>query len=273
MSVSKNSRCVAGGVVAACLESSLTLYALAMDAGSLPDAPRVLVTGGGRGIGRAIALRFARAGARVAVAARTRFEVEQVSREIDSAGGRGLAVAMDVTDLAQVEEGLHQTLEFGDGGLDVLVNNAGVFDIHPIDEISPATWYRTLAVNLTGPFHVTLLALKGLEASPRAHVFNISSIAGKQAFPGNLAYCTTKFGLRGFSDALRLDLAGRGIRVSTVYPGATDTTIFDGVPGDWDRASMNRPEDVAEVLWSAWRAPADQPVDDLDVPPRTLTDG
>lgn len=228
---------------------------------------RVLVTGGGRGIGRAIALRFARAGARVAVAARTLVEIEIVRREVEAAGGQGLAVPMDVTDLASVEEGVHRTLEFGEGVLDVLVNNAGVFAIHPFEELSPATWYRMLAVNLNGPFHVTLMALKGLEASPRAHVFNVSSVAGKQAFPGNAAYCTTKYGLRGFSDGLRLDLAERGIRVSTVYPGATDTTIFDGVPGDWDRSRMNRPEDVAEVVWAAWRAPVEQPVDDLDVPP------
>lgn len=228
---------------------------------------RVLVTGGGRGIGRAIALRFGRAGARVAVAARTVAEIEVVRREIDATGGRGLAVPMDVTDLASVEEGVHRVLEFGDGGLDVLVNNAGVFAIHPFDQLSPATWYRMIAVNLNGPFHVTLVALKGLETSPRAHVFNVSSVAGKQAFPGNAAYCTTKYGLRGFSDGLRLDLAGRGIRVSTVYPGATDTTIFDDVPGDWDRSRMNRPEGVAEVVWAAWRAPVGHPIDDLDVPP------
>ena len=79
-------------------------------------------------------------------------------------------------------------------------------------------------------------------------IVNISSTAGRRPFEGCTSYCTTKYGLRGFSDALRLDLAEHGIRVSTVYPGATDTTIFDGVPGDWDPASMNAPEDAAEVV-------------------------
>ena len=231
--------------------------------------PKVLVTGGGRGIGRAIALRFASVGAQVVVAARTRHELDSVAAEVDAAGGRGHAAEMDVADLASVEAGMADALEFTGGTLDVLVNNAGVFSIHPFRELSPATWHRHVAVNLNGPFHVTLLALKALEQSEHAHVFNVSSIAGRQAFPGNTAYCTTKYGLRGFSDALRLDLEELGARVSTVYPQGTDTSIFDDVPGDWDRAAMNRPEDVAAVVFEAWSAPADTPasaIDDLSVP-------
>src|SRR5262245_53832269 len=101
--------------------------------------PAILVTGGGRGIGRAIALRFARAGALVAVAARTRREIDAVALEVERAGGAGLAVEMDVTDLDSVQRGVGQTLEASDGVLDVLVNNAGVFAIHPFPELSPAT--------------------------------------------------------------------------------------------------------------------------------------
>ncbi len=228
---------------------------------------RILVTGGGRGIGRAIALRFATEGARVVVAARTQSELAAVAAEAEARGARGLALSMDVTDLASVEGAVARALDFTEGVLDVLVNNAGVFDIRPFGALSPATWYRHVAVNLHGPFHVTWLTLKGLERSARAHVFNISSIAGLRGFPGNTAYCATKYGLRGFGDALRLDLAESGIRVSTVYPGGTDTRIFDGVPGEWDRSRMNRPEDVAEVLWSAYATPATVCVDDLQVPP------
>jgi len=233
-------------------------------------SPSVLVTGGGRGIGRAIALRFAREGALVAVAARTRREIESVAAEAERLGGSGLELEMDVTDLDSVERGVARMLERTGGALDVLVNNAGVFSIHPFPELSPAAWYRTLATNLNGPFHVTLVSLRGLERSSRAHVFNVSSIAGRQAFPGNVAYCTSKYGLRGFSDALRMDLAARHIRVSTVYPSATDTSIFDGVPGEWDRARMYRPEDVAEVVWRAYGSEASENVDELVFPPRGL---
>jgi NADP-dependent 3-hydroxy acid dehydrogenase YdfG len=228
---------------------------------------RVLVTGGGRGIGRAIALRFAREGARVAVAARTSSELDKVVAEIDRAGGKGRAQQVNVADHGSVEAAVYRAVEFTGGALDVLVNNAGVFDIKPFDKLDLATWKRHIEVNLNGPFFVTSEALDALLESERAHVFNVSSVAGKRAFPAEVAYCTTKYGLRGFSDALREDLRSKKIRVSTVYPGATDTTIFKNVPGNWDRSQMNKPEDVAEVIWKAYNAPDGTNIDDLDVPP------
>lgn len=227
----------------------------------------VLVTGGGRGIGRAIALRFARAGAKVVVAARTSTELDEVVAEIARAGGEGLAAQMNVRDHGSVEAAVWRAAEFTGGVLDVLVNNAGVFDVKPFPELDRETWVRTVEVNLSGPYYVTAEALEALEESERGHVFNIASIAAKRGFAGNVAYCATKYGLRGLSDALREDLRGQGIRVSTVYPSATDTSIFEGVPGDWDRAKMNSPEQVAEVVWCAYNAPPDVDVDELDVPP------
>jgi NADP-dependent 3-hydroxy acid dehydrogenase YdfG len=239
---------------------------------TMPPAPskqlRVLVTGGGRGIGRAIALRFAKEGARVAVAARTSSELDKVVAEINQAGGLGRAQQVNVADHGSVEAAVYRAVEFTGGALDVLVNNAGVFDIKPFEQLDLATWRRHVEVNLNGPFFVTSEALDALVEGDRAHVFNVSSIAGKRAFPGEVAYCTTKYGLRGFSDALREDLRSKNIRVSTIYPGATDTTIFKNVPGNWDRSKMNKPEDVAEVVWSAYNAPEGTDVSDLDVPPR-----
>ena len=137
----------------------------------------------------------------------------------------------------------------------------------PFSELDLATWRKNVEVHLDGTFYVTKECLDARLESGRGHVVNMASVAARQAFAGNVAYCATKFGLRGFSDALRLDLAPKGIRVTTVYPGPTDTTIFEGVPGDWDPASMNRPEDVAEVVWQAWSAPPDADVADLDGPP------
>ncbi|MCE9595530.1 MAG: SDR family oxidoreductase [Planctomycetes bacterium] len=231
-------------------------------------APRVLVTGGGRGIGRAIALRFAKEGSRVVVAARSSPELDAVAEEIEKAGGKGRASQVDVREHGSVEGAVWRAIEFLDGSIDVLVNNAGVFEIKPFEKLDVATWKRNMEVNLDGPFYVTMEALEALQRSGQAHIFNIASRAAKQGFPGNVAYCASKYGLRGFSDALRLDLAKDKIRVSTVYPGQTDTTIFDKVPGTWDRAKMNKPEDVAEVVWKAWKSPRDVNVDDLDVAPR-----
>jgi NAD(P)-dependent dehydrogenase (short-subunit alcohol dehydrogenase family) len=123
-----------------------------------------------------------------------------------------------------------------------------------------------MEVNVYGAFFVTSEALDALCESPRAHIFNIASKAAKQGFPGNVAYCASKYALRGFGDALRLDLAPKGIRVSTVYPGQTNTPIWDKVPGNWDRSKMKKPEDVAEVIWKAYHAPAGADVADLDIP-------
>ncbi len=226
---------------------------------------RVIVTGGSQGIGRAIALAFARRGARVAIAARSGDNLDSVVLEIDRLGGKGCPLQMDVTEEGGIEGAIYRGVEHCDGVIDVLVNNAGIFDVQPFEDQSVAGWRRMLDVNLTGPFLVTRETIDALKASPRAHIFNIASVAAQRGFAGGSAYCASKYGLRGFSDALRIDLAPRKIRVSTIYPGPTDTAIFDRVPGNWDRSKMIKPEAVAEVVLNAYDAPADRNVDDINV--------
>jgi NAD(P)-dependent dehydrogenase (short-subunit alcohol dehydrogenase family) len=229
---------------------------------------RVFVTGGGRGIGRAIALRFAREGAKVCIAARTSAELDRVVEEINRAGGQGSPSQMNLIDYGTVEAGVYRAVEFLGGTIDVLVNNAGDFEMRPFEKMTPPVWERMLDINLNAHFYVTLESLEALRKSQHPHVFNIASIAAKQGFADCTAYCAAKWGLRGFSEGLRAEFGSTGMRVTTVYPGPTDTAIFDGVPGDWDRAKMNQPEDVAEVVFQAWKAPAGSVVDDVDVPPR-----
>ncbi len=231
-------------------------------------APYVLVTGATRGIGRAIAHRFAAEGAHVSVASRDATAVDQVVSEIEAKGGKALPVQLNVRDHGSVESAIWRAIEWGDGRLDVLVNNAGVFDVCEFAKIDRAEWARHIETNLTGAFYVTQECLGGLEAAERGTIINIASVAARQGFAGNVHYCASKYGLKGFGDALRVELADKGIRVSTVYPGATDTTIFDNVAGEWDRARMHRPEDVADVVWRVWAAAPGENVDDVDVPPR-----
>lgn len=226
----------------------------------------VIVTGGSQGIGRAIALAFARRKARVCVAARSGDRLDEVVAEIDALGGSGCPLQMDVTEDGAIEGAIYRGVEHLDGVIDVLVNNAGIFDSRPFEQVTPAQWRRMIDVNLTGAFLVTRESIDGLKASKRGHVFNVSSLAGRQGYAGSTAYCASKFGLRGFSDALRIDLAAAKIRVSTVYPGATDTKIFDGVPGDWDRSKMGKPETVAQVVLDAYDAADGVDVADLIVP-------
>ena len=230
-----------------------------------PPAPVVLVTGAGRGIGRAIALRFAAAGATVVAAARTRSEIEETAALVETAGGRGIPVTMDVTDRDSVDLGIRQALAETGGRLDVLVNNAGAFAVVPFEELSVEVWRRLMAVNLDGVFHVTQAALPALFASPGARLVNIASVAAREPFEGSSAYCATKYGLRGLTDVLRLELAPKGVRVTCVYPGATDTTIFDDTALEFDPEELARPEEVAEVVYGACTAPDGAEVDDVDV--------
>lgn len=233
------------------------------------NPPRVLVTGGGRGIGRAIALRFARAGSRVVVAARTSTELDAVAAEIDAAGGKGLAAQLNVRDQGSVTAAMWRVVEFTHGALDLLVNNAGIFEIKRFDDTDADSWNRMLEVNLSGAFYVTHEALDALEEGDRPHIVNIASIAARQGFEGNVAYCASKYGLRGFGDALRVELAPLGVRVTTLYPGNVDTDIWKRVPGNWDRSKMAKPEVVAEAVWNAYHAPDGADVADLDVPGAT----
>ena len=228
----------------------------------MTSPPRVLITGGGRGIGRAIALRFAREGSMVTVAARSSDQLDAVAKEIDQAGGKGLAANMNVADHGSVEAAVWRAVQFMNNGIDLLINNAGVFQVAPIDKVKPADWNFVLETNLTGPYLVTFESLDYLTESERPQIINIASTAAKQGFAGSTAYCASKYGLRGFSDALREDLRESGIRVTTVFPPATDTTIFDNVEGEWDRSTMKQPEEIAEAVYKAWAA--EESVDEVD---------
>ena len=220
------------------------------------SARRVLLTGAGRGIGRAVALAFAREGAALALLARSRDELEAVAEEVHELGGAAHVLTVDLASASAITAACEEALAALGGGLDVLVNNAGIFDVCPIEQLTLELWERFLAINLTAPMLVTQASLLGLAVGREPVAIFIASIAAETGFPGNTAYCASKYGLRGFADALREELAPRGIAVRSVYPRGTDTTIFDAVEGDWDRASMDLPESVAELVLLASRAGA-----------------
>lgn len=231
-----------------------------------PLAGRVaLVTGASRGLGRALATAFANAGAAVVLAARDGASVVSAARALSGSGQRALGVACDVRDVAQVRS-MVDTAVRECGGIDILVNNAGTFQVAAIADTDETTWDAILGTNLKGAYLVTRAALPHVVAR-RGHVLNMVSVAGRAAYRLNGAYCASKWGLLGFTNVLREELRSTGVRVTAVLPGATDTSIWDGVPGNWDRSRMMRPETVARCVVEACCLPPEASLDELVLAP------
>jgi NAD(P)-dependent dehydrogenase (short-subunit alcohol dehydrogenase family) len=185
---------------------------------------RAIVTGGGRGIGRGIALRFAREGAAVLVAARTAAEIAAVAEEIHAAGGRAASVAADVALPAECERVYRAAIEQF-GRVDILVNNAGVLGpVSAVEEITPEEWDATMAANLTSAFLLSRLVLPGMQERGRGAILNISSVAAKMAFGLNSAYAASKAGLLALTRALAAENGRKGIRVNALCPGPVPET-------------------------------------------------
>jgi len=206
-----------------------------------------LVTGGGSGIGLAIAEKLSRNGFRTLITGRDPAKLQHAASLLQKKGGTVRFQVCDVSDPRAVDS-LFQSEELKE--LHVLVNNAGVTAFASLDETSLEDWNRILSINLTGPFLVTQKALPRL-IKTRGHIFNIVSVAGKRGFPKAGAYCASKFGLYGLNEVLREEMRAKGVKVTAILPGATDTPIFDGAEGDWDRSKMVRPSDIADSLWLA----------------------
>ena len=199
-----------------------------------------LVTGASSGIGEATALALAAEGAAVAVAARRKDRLDDLAARIEAAGGRALVLEADVTDQAQAEDAVAQTVAQL-GRLDTLVNNAGVMLLGPVEGAPVEEWQRMVDLNVSGLLYCTHAALPHLlqaaQDGPRqvADVVNISSVAGRQARQGSGVYNLTKFGVGAFSESLRQEVTQRHVRVSLVEPGAVATEL----------AGHNRPEVLA----------------------------
>ncbi|HEX6183686.1 MAG TPA: SDR family NAD(P)-dependent oxidoreductase [Pyrinomonadaceae bacterium] len=185
------------------------------------------ITGGGRGIGRAVALLFAREGARVFVVARTATEVERVASEARAEFGDGAAAhaVCDVADAASVARAFASAAEFFGRGADVLVNNAGVADSSKFAGTSDEFWRRHLDVNLSGTFYCMREALPAMVARGWGRVINVASIAGKTGAPYIAAYAASKHGVLGLTRSVALETARTGVTVNAVCPGYVDTDM------------------------------------------------
>ena len=211
----------------------------------------VLVTGAGRGIGRAIAVAFAREGAHVALQGRTKKNLVDAQKEIAKLGVnvKTLVLPGDVAEEGVVARSV-AAAEQQLGPIDVLVNNAGIFAAGPVEHLDALVFDRVLAVNLRGPFLMARAVIPGMKARKSGHIVNVASTAAKRAFSGGAAYCASKAGLAALSDAMFYEVRQSGVRVTCVYPSTvnTDLTRKQGMVKDADRAIQ--PEDVAHAVVS-----------------------
>jgi 2-hydroxycyclohexanecarboxyl-CoA dehydrogenase len=184
----------------------------------------VFVTGAGGGVGRAIALRFARDGFAVAAAGRSAAPVHAVADEVSALGGEALPLACDVTNRGNVASAIAAT-EDRLGPIDVLVNNAGLADSAPFITMDDELWDRVLAVNLTGTYLCMRAVLPGMFERRRGRVINIASIAGKTGYPYTAAYCASKHAVLGLTRAVALEAAAKNVTVNAICPGWLDTDM------------------------------------------------
>jgi NAD(P)-dependent dehydrogenase (short-subunit alcohol dehydrogenase family) len=226
-----------------------------------------IVTGGTRGIGRAIAERLLRDGAAVAICGR---DAERVTRAVGEMKvlGRIFGAPADVSNVESTRIFFH-AVEREFGALDILVNNAGQGLFKKVGEMTPEEWHRNLDLNLSGAFYCAREAVARFKQRGGGFIVNISSLAGRNAFSGGAAYNASKFGLNGFTEALMLDHRYDNVRVSSIMPGSVDTE-FSGIPGKprpEDTSWMIAPEDIAEAVSMVLRMPARTMVSRVEIRP------
>src|SRR5215213_8467265 len=216
-----------------------------------------LVTGASSGLGRATAIALAGSGADVALVARSAEELESVGEEASKTGGRTLALPVDLAREDEAARAVGQTVE-AFGRIDILINAAGTDAPGTVEELDVEGWDRTLSVNLRAPFLLSKAAFPRMREAGGGTIVNVSSVAGKKGWANASAYCASKFGLTGLTEALADEGREHGIRAIVLYPGAMDTNWGAFSPeeraeGDAEQRSPTRvlpPERVADLI--AW---------------------
>lgn len=226
-----------------------------------------IVTGASRGIGLEVARLFAADGIRVAMLARSETDLAARAKEI---GVTALAIRCNVANADDVAAAMRRVIsEFGDAP-SIVVNNAGLFELAPIDKTSADAFRAALDVNLVAPFLIVRAFVERMRARRDGHIVTIGSIADRMIFPENGAYAPSKFGVRALHEVLRMELRGSGVRTTLVSPAPVDTAMWDAIdpdsrPGFTPRRDMLSARAVADAVRYAVSQPADVNVDELRI--------
>jgi NADP-dependent 3-hydroxy acid dehydrogenase YdfG len=228
------------------------------------DGKAVIITGASSGIGEATARRLAKAGAKVALVARRKERLEALADEIEKDGGQAVVIEADVTQKENAAKIIEQTRQEL-GGLDVLINNAGVMLNGPTVETPLEDWEQMIHLNLLGLLYLTHTALPVMREQKTGHIVNISSVAGRTTRAGNAVYNATKWGVNAFTDAIRQEIANDKLRIRTtlIEPGAVDTELQSHlrpkVQEQWKKnfgdMEMLQAGDIAESIYYALSQP------------------
>jgi NADP-dependent 3-hydroxy acid dehydrogenase YdfG len=232
----------------------------------------IVITGASSGIGEATARHLAAQGGHVVLGARRKERLEKIVAEIRQAGGKAEAIACDVTNRADVEALIEGAVK-AFGHIDVLVNDAGLMPLSPLDQLKVGEWERMVDVNLKGVLYGIAAALPHFKKQNRGHFINISSVAGLQVFSTSAVYCATKFAVRALSEGIRMEL-GPTIRSTNISPGAVSSeltqTITDASTAKWmgDLMKIAIPaETIARAIAYAINEPADVGVNEITIRP------
>ena len=232
----------------------------------------VIITGASSGLGEATAKRLAASGAKLMLGARREDRLKELVAAIAQAGGTATYLVTDVTDRAQVEALAKETFSTY-GRIDVLVNNAGLMPLSPLDQLKVEEWDRTIDVNIKGVLYGIAAVLPIMRQQKSGHVINLSSVAGHQVFPGSAVYCATKFAVRAISEGLRLESNGE-IRSTNISPGAIATELLTTISDQDTAARMNAfykiaidADAIARAIAFAIEQPSDVDVNEMIIRP------
>ncbi|MBY4629389.1 SDR family oxidoreductase [Rhizobium croatiense] len=240
------------------------------------DGKVALVTGASSGIGAATALKLAKAGAKIGLAARRLDRLSALQQQIAANGGQAVALEMDVVDQASVTAGAEKLAE-AFGSIDILFNNAGLMPISDLEALKTDEWHRMVDVNIKGLLNTTAAVLPMMIRQKGGHIVNTSSIAGRKVFPGLVVYCATKHAVTAISEGMRLELSKKhNIRVTCIQPGAVESELFEHISDGNYRGQMEalkeqmeflKAGDIAETVLFALQAPARMDIAELFVMP------